>query len=892
MPGKPHSGATPHSGRYAWGSGENPEQRARSFTKMVKDLEKDGFKDVEIAKMLGLDSTTELVKRRSISNNEILKQDRALVMKLREDDQNSNVAIGKMMGRNESSVRALQSDAVAERLRLHELTANVIRDKLLEVNKDDIGFVDIGHGTENALGISDTKLAVAVAMLKDEGYKTHKYQDAQQTNIGQLTTHHVISLPEHTLSDVRKNDTKIHFIGTYNTDKGKGYAKIETPINIDSSRIAIKYAEEGGAEADGVVQLRRGVEDLSLGGGKYKQVRIAVDGTHYIKGMAVYGDDIPKGYDMVFNTNKKRADKPNKLDVLKPIKDDPDLPFGSVVRQATYLDSKGNEKLSPINIVNDDEDWNKWSKNLSAQMLSKQTKQLAQGQLDLTFATRKAEFEEIMSLNNPTVRKTLLKAFSEGTDSSAVHLKAAAMPGQKTHVLLPINSIKDSEVYAPNYPNGTKVVLIRYPHGGKFEIPELTVNNRNKDARRIIGTDADVAIGINHRVAQRMSGADFDGDTVLVVPNDHRRISTASPLQGLKDFEPQIRYPEYEGMIAVGEKGGGNTQQLMGDISNLITDMTIMGANNAELARAVRHSMVVIDAENKRLDVKQSKKDHNINQLKTKYQGSATGGASTLISLKKSEERVLARRDRGAKDGGKYDPVTGERRYTETGKTYVDRNTGEVKYSKLKSTKLYETTDAHTLSSGTAMEKVYADHSNKLKALANKARKEYLKTPNLVYSPAAKEKYAPQVKSLKASLSLANSNAPLERQAQRFAKAEVKSKLQANPNLEKKEVSKIRGAAIKKARQRIGAAKNKVNISEIEWEAIQAGAISNNFLENILKHADLDQVKAFATPRATVTITGARLAKLKSLLANGYTQAEAAENLGVSVTTITNTLAL
>ena len=51
----------------------------------------------------------------------------------------------------------------------------------------------------------------------------------------------------------------------------------------------------------------------------------------------------------------------------------------------------------------------------------------------------------------------------------------------------------------------------------------------------------------------------------------------------------------------------------MGDVSNLITDMTIKGANNDELARAVRHSMVVIDSEKHNLDVKASARD-NTNQ--------------------------------------------------------------------------------------------------------------------------------------------------------------------------------------------------------------------------------------------------------------------------------------
>ena len=50
----------------------------------------------------------------------------------------------------------------------------------------------------------------------------------------------------------------------------------------------------------------------------------------------------------------------------------------------------------------------------------------------------------------------------------------------------------------------------------------------------------------------------------------------------------------------------------MGKISNLITDMTLLGASEDKLARAVRHSMVVIDDEKHHLDYKQSEKDNNI----------------------------------------------------------------------------------------------------------------------------------------------------------------------------------------------------------------------------------------------------------------------------------------
>lgn len=60
---------------------------------------------------------------------------------------------------------------------------------------------------------------------------------------------------------------------------------------------------------DGVIQIRRGCEDLNLGRAMYAQVRIGVNGTHYAKGMCVYGDDsiFPPGCDILINSNKKKG---------------------------------------------------------------------------------------------------------------------------------------------------------------------------------------------------------------------------------------------------------------------------------------------------------------------------------------------------------------------------------------------------------------------------------------------------------------------------------------------------------------------------------------------------------------------------------------------------------
>ena len=74
--------------------------------------------------------------------------------------------------------------------------------------------------------------------------------------------------------------------------------------NLD--RVYIRYAEDGGTEKEGVIEIRKGVKDLDLGDTGYAQVQIPVNDDHYMKGMAVYSDDIPNGFDIVYNTRYDR----------------------------------------------------------------------------------------------------------------------------------------------------------------------------------------------------------------------------------------------------------------------------------------------------------------------------------------------------------------------------------------------------------------------------------------------------------------------------------------------------------------------------------------------------------------------------------------------------------
>jgi hypothetical protein len=832
-------------------------------------------------------------------------------------------AIGTQMGINESSVRSLLNPSIADRQDVLESTANLLKEKMAD------GYLDIGSGTENHLGISQTKLSTAVAYLKTQGYEEHLIQQPQQFGKGK-TTYKLLTPPGTKGSDIYKNLDKIHTVAAFSDDGGHSYTDIKPPVNIDAKRIAVRFAEDGGSAADGVIYVRPGVDDVSLGSSRYAQVRIAVDSTHYIKGMAMYKDDLPAGTDLLFNTNKSRS--VGKMGALKPQGDDPASPFTTSISRQNYYTGKNGEKTQGVmNIVNEEGKWSDWSSTLSSQFLSKQSTSLATKQLDEAFNSSKKDLDEINSLTNPVIKKKLLDSYADGAESASVHLKAAAIKGQKTSVILPFTSMKPTEIYAPNFENGTKVVLVRFPHGGTFEIPELTVNNKNAEAKKALSDSkghAVDAVGIHPKVAERLSGADFDGDTVLVIPNNNRAIKTTAPLAGLRNFDPKASYgiTRKEGVDPYNDPENPNKissrakQQQMGDVSNLITDMTIKGAKPDELARAVRHSMVVIDAEKHDLDYAQSAKDNSIPSLKERYQGRGpTGrlaGASTIVSRSgNATVQVPEKRLRTAKEDGPIDPATGEKVYVPTGRTHevstaIDRSTGKrvtvkkgVNYdpatvrtktvvNTTKSKPLLETSDARTLLSGTPtpMEAIYADHSNRMKDLANTARKASLQTGGLTYSPTAAKTYGAQVTKLKADLNIALQNRPLERKAQLLADTAVKARQAANPGMENADLKKIKAQELDRARQKIGAKKQQIEITDDEWEAIQAGAISTAKLKDIIDNTDLDKLKQRALPRTATVMTPETMARAKALLSSGATQAEVARVLGIPTTTLNSAL--
>lgn len=941
-----HYGTPRHSGRYPWGSGENPYQRYGDFYSRYNRLKADGYSERQIAKELGcvnkFGEPSTGVLRAKYANAKAEKRafDAETARKYSLEGLGAS-EIGRKMGINESSVRSLLDESKAVRNDLNRSTADILK-RYVDANK----YVDIGPGTEIGLNVTKSRLSNAVALLEEDGYKK-QFVLIDQMGTDHKTTVTVLTPPDVSYSELSEHrydikniiaDAKVFDVEGHEL-KDIGFKR---PDSVSSDRIEVKYNEEGGVDRDGLIEIRRGLNDISIGDKMYAQVRITVDDSHYLKGMCIYSDDLPPGVDIRFNTNKHVG--MDKLDVMKPLERtkegdiDWDNPFKAYISsQREYIGADGKTHISPVNIVNQEGEWKDWSKNLASQFLSKQPKVLAERQLTMDYNDRKVEFDEICALTNPTVKKKLLESFSENCDSAAVDLKAAPFKGQQTHVILPFPGVKDNEIYAPNYADGTQVALVRYPHGGKFEIPILTVHNKGSEAEKYIPNAPD-AVGINSKVAQKLSGADFDGDTVVVIPlSDKVRVQTAPTLKGLKDFDPKEEYPSYPGMPVITNQA---KQTEMGKVTNLITDMTLKGATPSEIERAVKHSMVVIDAEKHELNWKKSELDNQIAELKKKYQDNGDGktGAGTIISRASSEYDVPTRKD-WRPSVNSIDPETGKKIYRNTEETYlkgklkgvtkkdggevgvyVDKKTGGLYYLKKdpttgknvrvdaneddfkwikekertqKSTKMAETDDAFKLTSGGSkenpgypIEKVYATYANNMKALGNAARKEWLKTENLRYSKEAAIQYRAQVESINNKLKAAEANAPRERAAQLIANKIMDDKKRNYPDMTKEEEKKYRGRAINIGRGRVNANKYKIVINDDEWKAIQAGAISHSKLTKILDHADMDVLRSKATPRSTRTITDSMKALAKSMKSNGYTNKQIADRLGISTSSV------
>lgn len=869
--GTPHQGSIPHSGRYKYGSGETPYQRAKTWQEKVAKYRRDGLNDTDIAYKLGV-STSDFRARNSAASQEVRRERMSMIQTLA-DKGLTSTEIARETGIPEATVRMNLDKKVQHNLsRMEGIKSDL--SKLVDKHE----YIDIGKGAAENMGVTPNQLKRAVDQLKETGdFYTHSVYVKSITNDQHWVEHKVLTRDPDKISTSQNRD-KITAINVYKDDNGITKLGLKPIEHISSKKVHIRYDEDGGTDKDGVIQIRPGAKGLDMGNSKYAQVRISVDGTHYLKGMAVYGDpkEFPKGTDIIYNSNKKRGTPPEK--VFKPLRTkhdsdeiDWDNPFGATI--------KPNGQKGYINKVNEEGDWNTWSRTLSSQFLSKQPTALVRERINDTYSSLQKEYNELNSLTNPVVKKALMRDFVEGLDTKRQKLKLIGVSGMRGHVLLPVSGMKANEIYAPNYKDGDKVVLVRYPHAGIFELPELTVNNKLGKGVAKFMQNAKDAVGIDSSVAQKLSGADFDGDTVMVIPNNSGKIKTARSLKELKNFDPKDYYSPDPNIIKRDEHGDWPSKgRQMGEVSNLITDMTLKKASQSEIARAVKHSMVVIDTEKHNLDYKRSERENGIKELKKKYMthldvidGKVKGGGSTLISRSKTKVRIR-------KEDIEADPEL---------KEIVTKGNPRAKINNVTKVPVVDLVkDAKTLGSGTTIENMYGDYINALTKMRDKGRYDIDKIPNMNISKEAKVKYKDQVNSLMAKYEEAVKNAPRERQAQLIAEKTIAEK--RIPDMQSDQLKKLKQQALAAARMRTGAdGKNtRIIIDDDEWEAIQSGAISTDRLNNILNYADTDRVRKLATPRNNETIPLAKVGRIKTMLGKGYSYSEIAEATGVSVSTI------
>ncbi|MBO7453093.1 MAG: hypothetical protein J6U54_22395 [Clostridiales bacterium] len=756
--GKAHDENPPGrgSGRYPFGSGKRKHQHAWDLKSRIDKMRAEGKEPKEIAKELGwtmdqynkesqkfekVGNTSRYKAELEIANHEIAldKHEELLWYRSHNDPKTgepyTTTEIARQMGfKNESTLRSFEKSTKNS----EESPVFVAANKIME-EASKTGYLDVGKGSALYLDITEDRMKTALLVAEKEGFKIANDVHVKQLNDSDnFTTRKILVSPDELKANPDLSPMQLAYKAIKANNVERFYDEQDTrldaqkdptmqhidPVRIDPSRIKVRYAEQGGTAKDGMIEIAADIDkngnivprnaDLSLGlradgeFARYAQVRIAVDGGKelagkenptggmYIKGMAVYNVDLPKGTDILVNSNKSETKGLAKA--LKPMEEAKDNPFGASTIQRWYEDPKtGEKKLSAVQIVGattmDDHDahvegrWAEWSKNLPAQFLSKQNLGLVKQQLKVDVMKNEDEFETIMSISQPVVKRQLLIDFAESCDKAAEELKGAPLPGQKTHVLLGSETLKDNECFCANYDTGTTVALVRFPHESPSQIPVLKVNNRNKEVKDMVGKTPLDAVAINKHVADQMSGADFDGDNVLVLPMSRKNadgsfdkaynIKAQKMLDDLKGFDTEeygLNNPRYAHM-AKKDKDGNLTDEPtyyypktekakgteMGKASNLITDMYAKGCDDPhEIARAIKYSMTVIDSKKHKLNYKAAYVDLGIDELKRKYQtqpDGKVGGASTLISKSSSPVNVK----RMEWDYGKIDPNTGEK---------------------------------------------------------------------------------------------------------------------------------------------------------------------------------------------------------------------------------------
>jgi hypothetical protein len=266
-----HYGVKYRSGRYPYGSGDNPYQHADDFLARHKELKSKGLKETDIAKEMDL-STTQLRIQLQRAKHEQRAVQAAKAQSMREDGKTLMEIADALGFKNDSSVRALLNKKTEANKNIANNVADTLEKEL--ASKE---MVNVGKGANLELGVSEGKFKEALEILKEKGYNVHPVSIPQATNVGKQINTKVLCKGDVTHAYVYQNRENIREIGNYHSkDGGRTFTELQYPASIDSKRIKIRTKDEGGIDKDGVVEIRRGVKDLDLGNSHYAQVRILV----------------------------------------------------------------------------------------------------------------------------------------------------------------------------------------------------------------------------------------------------------------------------------------------------------------------------------------------------------------------------------------------------------------------------------------------------------------------------------------------------------------------------------------------------------------------------------------------------------------------------------------
>ena len=214
-----------NSGRYPWGSGENPYQRLESFMSIYKKLRSEGMDDEAIGQIWGMPvaqaftqayqslkkdyglsrtdvahlwgiTTSELDAKQQIYTAQVDSMNLFKARNLKEHGY-SNVKIAELMNTTEGSVRNWLSQDESRKQKIIDETTSVLRNAVKEKN-----YIQVGAGVEARLGITPTKMKAALALLKEEGYEVINVQ-VDQLGTGNKTTVKVLCPPGTTYRELK-----------------------------------------------------------------------------------------------------------------------------------------------------------------------------------------------------------------------------------------------------------------------------------------------------------------------------------------------------------------------------------------------------------------------------------------------------------------------------------------------------------------------------------------------------------------------------------------------------------------------------------------------------------------------------------------------------------------